>query len=228
MLADVNGNRRSEKPAGIACHNGPRSFTVAGPTATIDAVASSTQLKGNKKIIKAKRLKVTNTFHSVLVDPIYDDLEQSARGLTFRKPVIPLELATEESAGVTELTARFVANHIRNQVYFHHAVERLARAYSSSSSPCIFVEAGTNSTVTSMAVRALASVKGTYSFHDVNVANCEDGWNKLTDTTVSLWKAGLRVQHWAHHRLQRQHQADIKPLVMPPTSSIPTAITGWS
>ncbi|RHZ51788.1 uncharacterized protein CDV56_102428 [Aspergillus thermomutatus] len=210
VLANVN-RRHSDKPAGIACYNGPRSFTLAGPTAAIDAVA--TQLESNR-MIKAKKLNVTNAFHSVLVDPIYDGLEQNARGLTFRKPVIPLELATEENTRETELTARFVANHMRHPVYFHHAVERLARRYSSS--PCIFLEAGTNSTITSMAARALANVKGTYSFHGVNVASCEDGWNRLTDTTVSLWKAGLRVQHWAHHGLQREHQADIKPLLLPP------------
>ncbi|KAF7596504.1 hypothetical protein BBP40_001376 [Aspergillus hancockii] len=210
VLVDVNRGH-SDKPACIACYNGPRSFTLAGPTAAIDAVA--TKLESNKAI-KGKRLKVTNAFHSVLVGPIYEGLEQSARGLTFQKPVIPLELATEQSQSETELTARFVASHMRRPVYFHHAVERLARRYASS--PCIFLEAGSNSTITSMAARALANVKGTYSFHDVNVANCEDGWNKLTDTTVSLWKAGLHVHHWAHHGLQRIHQADIKPLLLPP------------
>lgn len=209
VLTDINKSH-PDKPANIACYNGPRSFTLAGTAAAIDAVAAELE---NRRI-KAKRLNVTNAFHSVLVDSIYDGLQQSARGLTFRKPVIPLELATEESTSETELTARFVADHMRNPVYFHHAVERLARRHSAS--PCVFLEAGTNSTITSMAARALINIKATLSFHAVNVANCEDGWNRLTDTTVSLWKAGLRVQHWAHHGLHRDHQADIKPLLLPP------------
>ncbi|KAL4971355.1 hypothetical protein BDW66DRAFT_155741 [Aspergillus desertorum] len=210
VLADVTA-RDSDKLAGIACYNGPRSFTLAGPNAAIHAMA--TKLESNQ-MVKARKLNVTNAFHSVLVDPIYHGLEQTAMGLTFRKPVIPLELATEEHTRETELTARFVADHMRNPVYFHQAVERLARRYSSS--PCILLEAGTNSSITSMAARALANVKGTYSFHGVNVANCDDGWNRLTDTTVSLWKAGLRVHHWAHHGRQSGHQAGIRPLLLPP------------
>lgn len=221
LLIDAN-SRHSDEPASIACYNGPRSFTLAGSTNSIDAV--SAQLEGlTVKAVKSKMLNVTNAFHSVLVDPLLDRLEQSAKGLTFREPVIPLERATS-GATTKELTARFVSDHLRNPVYFHHAVERLARQYSSS--PCVFLEAGSNSTITSMAARALASSNlnsTSYSFHGVNVTNCDDGWNKLTDTTVSLWKAGLDVQHWGHHGLQRRCQADIKPLLLPPYQFDPDA-----
>ncbi|KAI1074642.1 putative polyketide synthase [Whalleya microplaca] len=218
LLTDAN-SRHSDKPASIACYNGPRSFTLAGSTRAIDAVAVQLETLPN---IKSKRLDVTNAFHSVLVDPLLDGLEEKVQGLTFRKPVIPIELAMRNT-GETELTARFVSDHMRNPVYFHHAVERLARRYSSSSSPIIFLEGGTNSTITSMAARALRNVQGMYSFHGVNMANCDDGWNKLTDTTVSLWKAGLCVQHWAHHGLQRNRQADLKPLLLPPYQFDPGA-----
>ncbi|KAL7622900.1 hypothetical protein AAE478_006579 [Parahypoxylon ruwenzoriense] len=218
LLTNANSSH-SEGPLNIACYNGPRSFTLAGSTDAIDAVAARVDSLSNKTM-RIKRLNVTNAFHSVLVDPLVDGLEQGAQGLTFRKPVIPLELASESEGG-TELTARFVADHMRNPVYFHHAVERLARRYSLS--PCIFLEAGTNSTITSITARALGNVKGTYSFHGINIANCDDGWNKLTDTTVSLWKVGLHVKHWAHHGLQRNYQADIKPLLLPPYQFDPEA-----
>lgn len=218
LLADARRGR-SYKPATIACYNGPRSFTLAGPTAAIDAVVAQLQADGGKyRIAKSRRLNVTNAFHSVLVEPLCDALEQSARGLTFRKPLIPIELATEHSTNASELTGQFVADHMRNPVFFHHALERLVQQHGGSSGPCIFLEAGSNSTITTMAARALAgaSSKGSLSFHAVNVANCDDGWNKLTDTTVALWKAGLRVQHWAHHGAQRHYQADLKPLLLPP------------
>lgn len=210
LLADSNSTH-SDRPATIACYNGPRSFTLAGSTGAIDVVAA--QLKGRSNV-KGKRLNVTNAFHSVLVDDIYEDLRRTGRGLTFRKPIIPLELVTEESTKESELTAQFVADHMRNPVYFHYAAERLARRYPAS--PCVFLEAGSNSTIASMAARALADVKGTFSFHGVNIANCDDGWNKLTDATVSLWRTGLHVQHWAHHGSQRRLQADIQPLLLPP------------
>ncbi|KAI5861144.1 putative polyketide synthase [Durotheca rogersii] len=218
LLAAANGDH-SDKPASIACYNGPRSFTLAGSTRAIDAVAAQVE-KFPTKTLRTKRLNVTNAFHSALVDPLVDSLEKGAQSLTFRKPVIPLEFA-KENAGEVDLTAKFVADHMRNPVYFHHAVERLARRYASS--PCVFLEAGTNSTITSMAARALGNVKGAYSFHSVNISNCDDAWDKLTDTTVSLWKTGLRVQHWAHHGLQRNHQADIVPLLLPPYQFDPEA-----
>jgi acyl transferase domain-containing protein/acyl carrier protein/SAM-dependent methyltransferase len=221
VLADVNVGH-ADQPATIACFNGPRSFTLAGPTSAIDHVAARFEdLSAKNKTVKFKRLKVTNAFHSVLVDAIYDDLLRTAEGLTFRKPAMRLELATEEGSREPEFTARFVADHMRKPVYFHHAVERLARRYSSG--PCIFLEAGTNSTITSMAARALAHVNGTHTFHGVNMANCDDGWNKLTDVTMSLWRAGLRTQHWAHHGLQRRHQLGLKPLLLPPYQFDPDA-----
>ena len=118
-----------------------------------------------------------------------------------------------------------MAEHMRNPVYFHQAVERLVQKYSSS--PCVFLEAGTNSTITTMAAHALAisNTEGKYkhTFEGVNIANCNDGWNKLTETTLSLWRAGLNVQHWAHHGLQRSYQANIKPLLLPPYQFDPDA-----
>jgi malonyl CoA-acyl carrier protein transacylase/acyl carrier protein/SAM-dependent methyltransferase len=210
LIAHSNSTH-SDGPVTIACYNGARSFTLAGSTSAIEVMAA--QLKGRTNV-KSKKLSVTNAFHSVLVDDIYDELKLAGRGLTFRKPMIPLEFATAESTTVSELSAQFVADHMRNPVYFHHAARRLATRYSDS--PCIFLEAGSNSTITNMAARALIDFKDSFSFHGVNISNCEDGWNKLTDTTESLWKAGLPVQHWAHHSSQRRLQADIYPLFLPP------------
>ncbi|KAF4334019.1 polyketide synthase [Fusarium beomiforme] len=210
LIAHVNSTH-SHRSVTIACYNGPRSFTLAGSTSAIEAMADQLQGRSN---IKMKKLNVTNAFHSVLVDDIYNDLKLAGRGLNFRKPVIPLEFATAESMADSGLTAKYVANHMRDPVYFHHAARRLATRYSAS--PCIFLEAGSNSTITNMAARALNDLKATLSFHSINVANCEDGWNKLTDSTQSLWKAGLPVQHWAHHGSQRRFHPDVTPLLLPP------------
>ena len=213
LLMTAN-QKHIDTPASIACYNGPRSFTLAGSTKSIDQVAIEAENVSDRSI-RSKRLKVTNAFHSALVDPLLIRLEQSAQSLTFRDPVIPLERATEESTN-TKLNARFVADHMRNPVYFHHAVERLARKHSSS--PTVFLEAGTNSTITSMAARAIAGLdlQATNVFQGVNIADCNDGYNKLTDITVSLAKAGVPVQHWAHHKLQMGSQPDMKPLFLPP------------
>ncbi|KAF4991492.1 hypothetical protein FGRMN_7803 [Fusarium graminum] len=210
VINEYNSNH-SGRPVTIACYNGPRSFTLAGSTVAIDAMAD--QLKGRSNI-KSKRLNVTNAFHSVLVDDVYDELKIVGKGLTFRKPTYPLEFATEESTTAGDVTSQFIADHLRSPVYFHQAAKRLSQRYQRSR--CIFLEAGSNSTITSMAARALAEYKDSSSFHNVSISNCDDGCNRLTDTTLSLWKVGVKVQHWAHHSSQRIIQADISPLLLPP------------
>nr|WHS04491.1 polyketide synthase [Phaeosphaeriaceae sp. CF-150626] len=221
LLLGANSQHTSA-PASVACYNGPRSFTLAGSTEAMDAVdARILDVPG--RTMKSRRLNVTNAFHSALVDPLVHRLEESCKDLTFRKPVIPLERAVESPSIKSELSARSVADHMRNPVYFHHALERIARRYSSST--CVFLEAGTNSTITAMASRALnnSTVKAASTFHGLNMANSDNGWNALADTTLSLWKAGLNVQHWAHNARQRRYQTDIEPLLLPPYQFDPNA-----
>ncbi|KAI0180678.1 putative polyketide synthase [Hypoxylon sp. FL1284] len=213
ILLEAN-SKHSALPASVACYNGPRSFTLAGSTAAIDAVAdtlASRSLAG----IKSKRLSVSNAFHCALVDDLVDSLEQKAQGLSFREPVIPLERATESAAPSGKLGPRFVADHMRKPVYFHHALQRLATKYASSS--LVFLEAGSNSTITHMASRALASANlNNAHFQALNITNCDDGWNRLVDTTLALWRVGLAVNHWAHHPLQARVSAELTPLLLPP------------
>ncbi|KAI0010253.1 hypothetical protein F4779DRAFT_616829 [Xylariaceae sp. FL0662B] len=204
LLIESNKTCPHEKPASIACFNGPRSFTLAGSTAAIDAVAKT--VSTSFLAMRSKRLNVTNAFHCALVDPLVESLEQSAKGLTFRRPTIPVERATEFPTEEKH-TAKFVADHMRNPVYFNHAVQRLAKQYPE----CVFLEAGSNSTITSMAGRALGNPNGSH-FQAINITS-DDAWNKLTDGTVNLWKAGNGVHHWAHQAAQTKEHT---PLLLPP------------
>lgn len=210
-------------PASVACYNGPRSFTLAGSTTAIEAVAEAVaeaEANGSLVGIKVKRLNVSNAFHCALVDDLIDQLEQGAQGLTFRDPVIPLERAVESPTPNGKLGPKFVADHMRSPVFFSHAVERLVTKHATSTSSLVFLEVGSNSTITNMASRALADAKVNMTqdahFQAVNITNCDDGWNKLVDTTLALWRAGLAVNHWAHHPLQARASVDISTLLLPP------------
>ncbi|THC94912.1 hypothetical protein EYZ11_005595 [Aspergillus tanneri] len=205
LLVESSAACRDVKPATIACYNGPRSFTLAGSVAAIDTVAD-TICKPAFSSMKNKRLNVTNAFHCALLDPLLDRLEESAKGLTFREPVIAVERATE-SYTAEKLTPRFVADHIRSPVFFNHAIQRLAQKYPS----CVFLEAGSNSTVTNMAARALGNPSSSH-FQAVNITS-QNGWNNLVDATTCLWKAGLSVHFWAHQSTQTKEHA---LLLLPP------------
>ncbi|RHZ67843.1 hypothetical protein CDV55_101318 [Aspergillus turcosus] len=204
------GQRNSEESvASIACFNGPRSFTLAGSETAIETVreiATNADFTGSR--IRMKKLDVTNAFHCALVEPLMEDLECVGRDLVFRDPKIPLERATKE-ADPGKFTSKFVASHMRDPVHFHHAVQRISQQYPA----CVWVEAGSNSTITTMASRALGS-PSTSHFQSINITN-KDSFSSLTNATTSLWRAGVNVQFWAHHQAQAQ-TSGYSPVLLPP------------
>lgn len=207
-------NLKSDGSVNIACYNGPRSFTLAGSTKGIDMVAETlAENSGFAGSFKSKRLNVTNAFHSVLVDGLLDRLDEVGRGLTFHDAVIPIERATEHGDSAARLDWNFVSSHMREPVFFSHAVQRLAKKHPQA----IFLEAGSNSTITTMAARALAQTAMPTSdalyFQSMFITNTDKGLDALTDTTIALWKQGLRVSFWAHHPVQA---CEYEQLLLPP------------
>lgn len=209
LLAKANALCDSDYKAEIACYNGPRSFTLAGSVEAINAVSETITRDHKFSTIKSKKLNVTNAFHSTLVEPLLSDLEFVGKDLTFNDAIIPIERATEKKF-VGKIGAMFVPDHMRKPVYFNHALQRLIKEYPEA----IFLEAGTSSTITIMASRALTGQTKPDSCHfqALSISN-DKGLDSLTDATVSLWRQGLRVSFWAHHALQTQEYAT---LLLPP------------
>lgn len=211
-------SRCPESPAIVACYNGPRNFTLAGSTKTMDVVFAELHRATEEHApIKGKWLNVTNAFHCGLVDPLLDTLREIGQELEFRTPSIHVETATEFAAPLA-FDASFVANHMRNPVYFASGIRRIARKFSSPYSPLIFLEAGTSSSISSLAARVLAAPDPdhTYAFHGLNL--CADGraWNSLVETTQALWKLGMDCKFWAHHKSQKETQDSLGHLLLPP------------
>ncbi|KAL2827959.1 hypothetical protein BDW59DRAFT_143589 [Aspergillus cavernicola] len=203
-------------PASVACYNGPRSFTLAGSTAAIQGVLQIIAAKYPS--LRHKKLNVTNSFHCSLADSIVEPLTKLAEELTFNSPVIHIEHASPTPSTGARLSSSFAANHLRNPVYFNHAVQRLAQSYPDS----IWIEAGSNSTITTMASRALRSASGSSTpigpqsrqyFQAVNITGARGSLDSLTETTQCLWKEGLAVSFWQHHSLQMDRY---NHLILPP------------
>lgn len=215
LLDEANRLYAGPGSATIACYNGPRSFTLAGSVEVMNVVADRIPSLGSG--IRSKRLNVTNAFHSTLVEPLGDRLDEVARqlNLTFKDAVIPLERAVEtRPAAGARLTSSFMREHMRKPVYFNHAVQRLAHDHPSA----VWLEAGSASTITVMASRALAasdasSSSTSHHFQALSLTNTEKGIGGLADATLSLWKQGVRVSFWPHHRLQ---MPEYSPLLLPP------------
>lgn len=210
LLQEANAAPGLDGAANIACYNGPHSFTLAGSTAAMDAVQQAIASSAKFSAVKSKRLSVTNAFHSELVEKLVGSLGQVGKGLTFHKPAIPVERATAEAGDTLDWT--FVPSHMRRPVFFHHAVQRLAKRYPQA----VFLEAGSNSTITVMAARALGQSNVStqaHHFQSVSITNTSTGLDGLADATIALWKQGLRLSFWAHHQDQAREYA---PLILPP------------
>ncbi|KAI2897238.1 transcriptional regulator family: Helix-turn-helix [Aspergillus niger] len=183
-------------PAAIACFNGPRSFTLAGPIVAINVVQQTLATLHTFSRLRWKRLDVTNAFHSTLVEPLMTDLHNITQDLTLSEPNIHLEPATEHP--VSRLPHKsIVADHLRQPVYFSHAVQRLVANYPS----CIWLEAGSGSTITLMVSRALEAPSVNHRFQGVNITG-QNVIRDLTDVTMALWKEGVPTIYWAHHFTQ--------------------------
>ena len=206
LLAESNVNFTPEAQATIACYNGPRCFTLSGSTKSVEAAVDVAYKSSSYSSLKLKKLNVTNAFHSNLVEPLMAGLEEIGQEINFKEPAIRLELATQsESSGL--LTASYSANHMRNPVYYNHAVQRLSKLYES----CIWLEAGSNSTVTTLASRALGQPPSSH-FQPMNITS-DSSFQFLADATTSLWRGGINVAFWSHHTSQT---SQYPPMFLPP------------
>ncbi|KAL2851871.1 hypothetical protein BJY01DRAFT_244804 [Aspergillus pseudoustus] len=178
----------------IACFNGRTSHVVVG---TVDAVDSlQACLEGQS--IRYKRLDVSHGFHSKFTELLLPGLEELAAQSTFCEPGISLETCSKD-ASWSEFNAVKIVQHTRTPVYFAEAVERLTARLG----PCTWLEAGSGSSVTGMVRRTMDSPSSALHLFQAVQLGGENAAASLVDTTLSLWRAGHRVQFWPFDRSQR-------------------------
>ena len=207
LLAISKNPSTGESDVSIACYNGPRSFTLGGSAEAVQSLEEVAKNNPTFSGIRMKRLSVTNAFHSALVNPLMGDLKRLGQQIVLNKPIIQIEQATESKHN-GDLESDFVANHLRNPVFFSHAVHRLSKQFPGA----IWLEAGSNSTVTTMASRALGNLNSGHYFQSMNITS-ENHLTFLVEATTKLWTEGLNVSFWAHHSKQ---VSEYTPIMLPP------------
>lgn len=183
--------------AEIACYNGPKSHVVVGSEKTIDALEKHiTNSSVVQDSLRTKRLNVTHGFHSKFTDALLPHITALAKELVWRLPKIHLEIC-DEAQSFAEPDFTLLANHTRRPVYFQQAVERLAQRFPQST----WLEAGRGSSVMQLVRGSVPEVEGSlFLSPQFTTSSTQDS---LTETTISLWKAGHPVQFWPFHRKQR-------------------------
>ncbi|KAL6800778.1 hypothetical protein GGI42DRAFT_326904 [Trichoderma sp. SZMC 28013] len=188
----------------IACYNGPQSFVIAGSTSSVDALEAS--LKSAPRPFQAKRLRVTNAFHSSLTEPLLQPLQDITEQLNFQSPRIPLETCSDLGTWETA-TPALVASHMRDPVYFHQAVERITEQLG----PCTWLEAGSGFGAP-MVRRALGTQASANNIKSMSLESASS-IEPLAEMTAQLWELGLAIQYWPFHHSQQQQY---KVLNLPP------------
>jgi acyl transferase domain-containing protein/D-arabinose 1-dehydrogenase-like Zn-dependent alcohol dehydrogenase/acyl carrier protein len=105
----------------LAADNGPKMATLSGPESAVEIARATLDAQG----IVSRRLIVSHAFHSSLLDPMLDDLEQAALKVEWRTPSLPLisNLTGEPIAG---FDAHYWRRHSRQPVAFAPGIRRLA------------------------------------------------------------------------------------------------------
>ncbi|KAI0964941.1 hypothetical protein F4678DRAFT_454363 [Xylaria arbuscula] len=206
LLSDVNRNMADSARVSVACFNSPRNYTLAGSTDGISKMCEILSENSTYRLVRSRRLDVTNAFHSELVRPLLPALREILSDIQFLEPRIRFERATETSS--MSLNDSFPADHMLQPVFFDHAVKRLAKDYPSA----IWLEASSGSSIMPVVRRAAESA---YESHFQSVYLTPDASiNSLSDITLSLWKEGLRFTFWPHH--DHNCTSIYKHLLLPP------------
>ncbi|KAH8800671.1 hypothetical protein F5884DRAFT_837947 [Xylogone sp. PMI_703] len=197
----------------IASYNGPTSYVLVGSSSEVtkleELLASPTF---TSRRIKSRRLDVLYGFHSRLTESMLPALSQLAEQLEYREPLIHLETCSAAKR-CERVNAPRVVEHTRQPVYFGQAVERIASQFG----PCVWLEAGMNSSVINMVRRALdthqSPSKAAHVFQSLNWDVGIDAVGPLAEATSALWRAGQKTQFWPFHRMQ---QARYNVIDLPP------------
>ncbi|KAI9687136.1 MAG: Type I Iterative PKS [Bathelium mastoideum] len=179
-------------PMEIACHNGPKSHVIVSDQASAENLSARLTQLG----IKWRKLNIAYGFHSRFTDVLIPHLEELASSLEFNPAELRLETCTKD-ASWPKPTARLVATHTRDPVYFCEGVRRLQEKLGE----CTWLEAGSDSGVISMTRKALRHPLGAEAFFPISLRQPQSV-DALGETTVGLWNLGHSVDFWKFHRTQ--------------------------
>ncbi len=179
----------------LATLNGPDNTVIAGSQSDLEAVVEDLHAQG----IRTKPLQVSHAFHSALMDPILNVFEQSAQGISFHAPTIPLvsNLTGEFVGPDLPLDARYWRRHARQPVRFADAIATLHQAGYTR-----FLEVGPHPVLSAMGKRCVAHSHHTWL---TSLRRGQSDWRTLLTTLGHLYQMGFAID-WANFDRPYQRQ----------------------
>ncbi|HEY4303071.1 MAG TPA: SDR family NAD(P)-dependent oxidoreductase [Gemmatimonadaceae bacterium] len=166
----------------IAAINASENIVISGRAPAIDAAIERAKVEG----INATRLVVSHAFHSMLMEPMLDELERVAATVTYRPATIDvISNVTGERMPRGATTARYWREHVRAPVQFARSVETLAALGCDA-----FLEAGPHPTLLGLARQTLGDDARLWL---PSLRRNTDAWTTLLDSLTTLYLHGAPV-----------------------------------
>jgi malonyl CoA-acyl carrier protein transacylase/SAM-dependent methyltransferase len=165
----------------IAAINGPDSVVISGQTGAIDTVLAL--LKTQR--IRSRALAVTQASHSPLMEPLLDEFEAVASGVSYQEPLLPMvSTVSGEMIQPGQISqAAYWREHTRRTVQFARAMQTLQQQGAR-----IFVEMGPNPTLLTLGQRCVA-LEGTKWLPSLREGF--DDWQQMLESLAALYVAGV-------------------------------------
>jgi acyl transferase domain-containing protein/NADPH:quinone reductase-like Zn-dependent oxidoreductase/SAM-dependent methyltransferase len=179
----------------IAAINGPESTVISGERLAVEAILR--QLESAGTVVKV--LKVSNAFHSPLVEPVLAEFEEAAKTVQYSAPHLPLfsSMRLEMVGRNNLLDAAYWRHNLRNTVRFSGAIEKLyEQGYR------VFVEMGPSPILVRMGSQCVPIGEGTWL---PSLREDRDDWQQLLETLGQLYVNGVDI-NWPGFYQNRRAQ----------------------
>ncbi|KAL5328987.1 hypothetical protein ACEPPN_002496 [Leptodophora sp. 'Broadleaf-Isolate-01'] len=187
MVQDVMSHlSQDEGRVEIACYNSKTSHVLVGTTASIANIEEILKTEYKFGTLKTSKPDTSHGFHSYLTDDLLPDLDDVAKKHVFSTPQIPLEAGTLHQS--KETSPERISQHMRQPVFFHHAIARIEERFGS----CIWLEAGVDSPIIPMIQRAVKSTQG-HTFLPLKIQKAHGPLATINDIVSKLWLEGVQV-----------------------------------
>ncbi|WP_265442815.1 type I polyketide synthase [Acetivibrio straminisolvens] len=153
---------------------------VSGKAEAMDEFMQQLQKKG----IVAKRLNVSQAFHTPLMTPMLNDFRKALEATTFHTPNIAIVSNITAENYDKPFTAEYWLEHILGAVKFEQSIK-----YMFDKGVNILVEMGPDKTLTGMAKGVMVKDKTILSTMDRK----KDNWDVLLDTLGRLYESGIKL-----------------------------------
>jgi acyl transferase domain-containing protein/SAM-dependent methyltransferase/acyl carrier protein len=174
----------------IAAINGPESTVISGERKAVEEILSILSAQG----IKTRLLKVSNSFHSPLVEPILDEFERAAQRATYRAPQLA-QFSSMRQEWVTEeklLDAAYWRHNLRHTVRYSKAIEALfEQGYR------LFLEIGPSPILVGMGPLCVPPGEGVWL---PSLRQERNDWEQMLEDAGTLYANGVSLDWQAFHR----------------------------